>query len=82
MDDNLGFHYIGGFTENFSKSAYICRYCTITREMFEKKSLFIAELRTPDSYNSDVKCLSEEVTSCNGIKSSSPFNNLERFHVA
>lgn len=29
--DNLGSHCIGGFTENFSTSKYLCRYCLITR---------------------------------------------------
>lgn len=33
--DNLGSHCIGGFTENFSRSRYSCRYCEITRSEFE-----------------------------------------------
>ena len=32
---NLGSHCIGGFTENFSRSQYFCRYCEITRSQFE-----------------------------------------------
>ncbi|KAL1268697.1 hypothetical protein QQF64_034060 [Cirrhinus molitorella] len=35
--DNLGSHCIGGFTENFSRSIYFCRYCLIDRDTFQKK---------------------------------------------
>lgn len=30
--DNLGFHKIGGFVENSSKSQHFCRYCDIDRK--------------------------------------------------
>ncbi|KAJ4930856.1 hypothetical protein JOQ06_025159 [Pogonophryne albipinna] len=43
--DNLGSHGIGGFTENFSRSKYFCRYCEITQS------------QTPESTSSSV-CLS------------------------
>lgn len=33
--DNLGSHALGGFTENFSKSTYFCRFCLITRKEFD-----------------------------------------------
>ena len=32
--DNLGSHCIGGFTENFSRTQYFCRYCLITQSEF------------------------------------------------
>jgi hypothetical protein len=32
--DNLGSHCIEGFTENFSTSKYVCRYCLIDRELY------------------------------------------------
>ena len=34
VGDNLGSHGIGGFTVNFSKAAYFCRYCLIPRGSF------------------------------------------------
>ena len=32
--DNLGSHSTGGFTENFSKSRFFCRFCTVGRSTF------------------------------------------------
>ncbi|CAD6229031.1 GSCOCG00012066001-RA-CDS [Cotesia congregata] len=33
--DNLGSHGLGGFTENFSKTQYFCRYCLVTKKSHE-----------------------------------------------
>lgn len=37
--DNLGSQYLGGFTEKFSKSKYLCRYCEVERSDFEENPL-------------------------------------------
>ncbi|KAK0152047.1 hypothetical protein N1851_006573 [Merluccius polli] len=39
--DNLGSHSIGGFTENFSRSVYFCRYCEITRPSLRMIQMFV-----------------------------------------
>ncbi|XP_051801605.1 uncharacterized protein LOC127533166 [Acanthochromis polyacanthus] len=49
--DNLGSHAIGGFTENFSRSQYFCRYCEITRREFEADPTVCGPLRTPAEYD-------------------------------
>ncbi|CAN7939906.1 unnamed protein product [Ixodes hexagonus] len=85
LGDNLGSHTIGGFTENFSKDTYICRFCLMKREeMFDKESLTgDLELRDPDNYNEAVKTLSVDnsLAACLGIKFDSKFNRLKYFHV-
>ncbi|XP_066504840.1 uncharacterized protein [Hoplias malabaricus] len=59
--DNLGSHSIGGFTENFSRSQYFCRYCEITRNEFQSDDPNICgPQRTPESYNSAVGQLQVE----------------------
>ena len=62
--DNLGSHSIGGFTENFSRSQYFCRYCEITQRMFHGDDPNICgPQRTPESYNSAVDDLQAVNTS-------------------
>lgn len=62
--DNLGSHNIGGFTENFSKSAYFCRYCEIDRDTFRADPLVKGPDRTPESYQ-------RHVENCDGDKGNS-----------
>lgn len=85
LGDNLGSHTVGGFTENFSKASYICRFCLTKREkMFDKESLTgHLELRDPVNYNEAVKTLAVDnsLAACQGIKCDSEFNRLKYFHV-
>ncbi len=79
--DNLGSHCIGGFTENFSKSRYFCRYCLIDRDTFQKKPEKVGPKRTIENYRKSVEQLSGDQPMVNGIKFDSVFNNLKHFHV-
>ena len=80
LGDNLGSHYIGGFSESFSSNNF-CRYCTIGKQEFvEGKAL--GDQRTPDSYDNDAKEAEEKICLVNGVKSNSPFNAIPSFHVA
>lgn len=81
--DNLGSHNIGGFTENFSRSSYFCRYCEINREAFLADPLAKGPDRTPQSFQKHVENLSCNVESrdCGGVKFDSIFNELTYFHV-
>lgn len=51
---------IGGFTENFSRSQYFCRYCEVTRPEFESDLNVCGPQRTPESYDFAVGDLQEE----------------------
>nr|XP_020467541.1 uncharacterized protein LOC109966765 [Monopterus albus] len=65
--DNLGSHSIGGFTENFSRSQYFCRYCEITQSEFQSDDPNVCgPQRTPESYDSAVGDLQAE--DCGAIK--------------
>ena len=79
--DNLGSHCIGGYTENFSKSEYFCRYCRIDRHTFVQNACFIGPSRTISSYNNAVANIGVEHPTY-GIKFQSLFNKLKHFHVA
>jgi len=37
VGDNLGSHGLGGFTENFSTSQYLCRFCLATKDEFNRE---------------------------------------------
>ena len=78
--DNLGSHSIGGFTENFSRSVYFCRYCEITKTKFENDLNVCGPQRTPESYDSAV-VQAEDGQGSRGIKVNSVFNALKSFHV-
>ncbi|KAI2645515.1 Dynein heavy chain-like protein [Labeo rohita] len=81
--DNLGSHCIGGFTENFSRSQYFCRYCEITRSEFVADPNVCCPLRTPETYDTAVADLqTENIQEVRGIKVNSVFNALETFHVS
>ena len=81
--DNLGSHGIGGFTENFSTSAYFCRYCLVQRSTFRENPSVIVDIRNPENYNESVQaCGADQGRSeTQGIKRSSLFNDLKEFHV-
>ena len=83
--DNLGSHWLGGFTTNFSSSEYMCRFCTLTRTEFDSGCIVAtkSQMRTPDSYNAAVAELNcdEELETVAGIKHQSAFNQLQHFHV-
>lgn len=81
--DNLGSHCIGGFTENFSRSQYFCRYCEITRSEFVADPNVCGPPRTPETYDAAVADLqAENIQGVRGIKVNSIFNALESFHVS
>lgn len=48
--DNLGSHWLGGFTQNFSSAPYTCRYCSITQDEFHAGPSMLGLKRTPGSY--------------------------------
>lgn len=80
--DNLGSHGIGGFTENFSRSQYFCRYCEIILDDFHNDPNVFGPQCTPESYDSAVCELQGGDSKHNrGIKVNSVFNALKSFHV-
>ncbi|CAI5685968.1 unnamed protein product [Oreochromis niloticus] len=81
--DNLGSHCIGGFTENFSSSVYLCRYCLLTRTEFQGADPAVCgPQRTPETYRSATEQLErEDVSEVQGIKFRSVFNSLQSFDV-
>ncbi len=80
--DNLGSHGIGGFVENFSRSAFFCRFCDIDRQTFELTPLSTGSKRSKQSYQQHVQELGAGATdSVRGIKFDSIFNQLHYFHV-
>ena len=85
--DNLGQHTFGGFLEG-STAIYFCRFCDITKEMYEEdkkldKPVFrIGQWRTHESYSEALRMKSTlNVESYHGIKRNSPLNQLEHFKV-
>ncbi|CAN7951867.1 unnamed protein product [Ixodes pacificus] len=81
LGDNLGSHFIGGFTENFSSSTFLCRYCLLTRKEFREDPCRLGEKRTAEKYDLAVQEVEETGSSVEGVKSNSPFNSLTFFHV-
>ena len=79
--DNFGSHCIGGYTENFSKNNYFCRYCRIDRQSFLQNACCIGPARTRESYDNVVKHIDNDHPTY-GIKFPSLFNKLKHFHVA
>jgi len=81
LGDNLGSHWIGGFSTNFSNNLCPCRYCLVIKKPDCVDSLsFTAEIRTPDNYNADVDAASNNAFSHNVIQQS-VLNDLKFFHV-
>ena len=81
--DNLAAHAIGGFMENFSTVKRICRFCMCSNDelnIFEEEK-FVR--RTKNSYDLQVSMITEDpdMIQTYGVKSKSPLNNLNFFHV-
>jgi hypothetical protein len=82
--DNLGSHWLGGFTTNFSNGLNCCRYCTVTRKQLRKGHLSasVTQLRTVESYNESLRKLTaEDLNVHDGVRFNSIFNSLASFHV-
>lgn len=81
--DNLGSHYLGGFSENFSKTKCFCRYCQINKDDFENNVLLKGEIRNIQNYNENVIEFqnSNDFTLSKGVRCSSIFNELSFFNV-
>lgn len=81
--DNLGSHYLWGFTENFSSAEYFCRYCHIRKEDFQRNPLSTATERTPASNSKSLLELENnpDMQIQKDIKSNSVLNKLTHFHV-
>jgi hypothetical protein len=81
LGDNLGSHWLGGLSTNFSANKFFCRYCRVERNSGDHDSLAtIAEIRNPDNYNADIAVASTDVSS-HGIISQSVLHCLSFFHV-
>ena len=81
LGDNLGSHYIGGFTESFM-ATHFCRYCTISQTEFRNDGVAKSSIRTSETYNADAMIAERDDCLSNGVKFSSVFNTLTEFHVA
>lgn len=81
LGDNLGSHWLGGFSTNFSTNSFICRYCLVEKVCDNSYSLAsIAEMRTPANYNVDADCAANGAT-FHGVVGRSLFNVLNFYHV-
>ncbi|XP_026290906.2 uncharacterized protein LOC113215492 [Frankliniella occidentalis] len=87
IGDSKGQNQIGGFVESFTALHY-CRFCPMSRDDFRATPWGRSEqLRTKESYREDVrefkrlKLDDNAISHYNGVKSSSPFNELNDFHV-
>lgn len=86
LGDNLGCHQIGGFSENFSTSKYICRYCYCTKHDLHSGNLEPKQLRNVVNYSEDYNQFIENseqllANNYNGVKMNSCLNELNYFHV-
>ncbi|XP_044011924.1 uncharacterized protein LOC122854951 isoform X1 [Aphidius gifuensis] len=77
LGDNLGMHYMLGFTESFSQHKF-CRFCQINKKQInsvfsEKKCI----LRTKNSYELDIKKKKPKLT---GIQKKSILFGVHGFH--
>ena len=84
LGDNLGSHWLGGFSTNFSTNNFICRYCLVEKDCDNIFSLAsTAEIRTPANYNTDAECAANEGNEApiRGVVRHSLFNALNFYHV-
>jgi hypothetical protein len=87
LGDNLGSHFIGGFTENFSTSEYFCRFCHTRREEFHENPYIVGSSRSPLSYDNDAQAMAnyqaqlDKTSSVRGVKCRSELCRLTFFHV-
>ena len=81
--DNLGSHWVGGFVTNFSSSVgYSCRYCSAQNLDCTTTRRVAKPLRTTTSYHAAVTVVqTSDAFHFEGIKFSSPFNQLRYYHV-
>ena len=78
--DNLGWHCIGGFSENFSTVDYFCRYCLIQKDAFKEDPCAVGPSRTVQNYETNCREITEGVNSVSGIKFDSKCNALSYFN--
>ncbi|KAK3929517.1 Serendipity locus protein beta [Frankliniella fusca] len=81
--DNLGQHFIGGYLESF-RSEHFCRFCEVSKRMFEKNATSVMPFRTRDEYNKIVSELQAEdnvLYQKKGIKQASVLNKIPFYHV-
>lgn len=83
ISDNLAAHEIGGFIESFS-SLRVCRFCSATKQSI--KDSFMEkdfEKRTIETFNASLEIVenNEAMSTTYGIKTDSPLNQLQYFHV-
>lgn len=81
--DNLGSHFIGGFSENFSNTQFFCRYCYKTLDLFRSEPFVSAKLRTYQEYCICANTFKEtaNLKESQGVKFNSIFNEIENFNV-
>lgn len=92
--DNLGSHSLGGFSENFSTTKHFCRYCLVTKDLFngDKGEFKSYDVRTVESYKKVIlqinrrkhryhKKSKDNPLLIDGIKFNSIFNELQYYHV-
>lgn len=81
--DNLGSHFIGGFSENFSSTQFFCRYCYKTLDSFRSEPFVSAKLRTYQEYCICATTFKEtaNLKQSQGVKFNSIFNEIENFNV-
>jgi hypothetical protein len=81
--DDLGSHGTGGFTENFSSSEYICRYCDCSRADWSANGTAQGNFRTKDTYDATIDMLQQnpQLKEYTGIKEDSVFHCLKYFHA-
>lgn len=77
--DNLGSHQIGGFVQNFSTTAYFCRYCYANKVVPRKTTSF--PLRSVTSHDVDVAMALTSGQQVNGVKLDSVLNKCKYFHI-
>lgn len=87
IGDNLGSHFLGGFTTCFSggPNSRICRFCMATRDRIQKSfNPLDYEERTVENYSNQAALVADnpELSKIYGIQSDSAFNVLKYFHVA
>lgn len=79
---NLASHDIGVLREIFSKSTYICSFCTVDQVNFLSCHFTAGETRTIESYKDSVLHIDVSTSDLSlGIKSDSKFNDNESSHI-
>jgi len=82
LGDNLGSHWLGGFSTNFSSNRYICRYCLVEKKKNDAGSLCkVAELRNPQNYDRAVTNAQHTGHPSDGVVRKSVLNDLTFYNV-